>query len=119
MKIKIGNAKYSKPPTTIPINTIGRSKTVSNIFDIPQAVFIPNINNFPNTPNIHIINNNSNISFFSFSYPVRFLLKHTIFHFIDISRFFASFICIFDLFFKPILSAKFLLLSIFSTIRLK
>lgn len=70
MMITIGSAIYINPPITIPVKMTGNNIIVNNFFVIPHAVFIPNMKSFPNTPNRHIPNNSSNISFFSFSYAV-------------------------------------------------
>ena len=59
--INIGNAKEISPPATIMINITGRNTTVSKNFEIPQAALTPKMNNFPNTHNMHIENNNVNI----------------------------------------------------------
>ena len=56
-----GNAMEISPPATITSRINGRNTIVSTNFEIPQAAFNPKKNNFPKTPNRHMINNNVNI----------------------------------------------------------
>ena len=60
--IKIGKARDINPPTTIMIRLIGSSTRVRMNYEIPQAALMPKKNNFPKINNIHMANNNVNIS---------------------------------------------------------